>query len=89
MLKTVKSGKGSVRLKSSDKSVEEKANKAIEKAKAAKAKAVTDEEKVCFFFLQFLDGYKTCRLSMTFSSRCTSVAPLWLVECFFYQRCSH
>ncbi|CAN0323358.1 unnamed protein product, partial [Hapterophycus canaliculatus] len=46
MLKIVKSGKGSVRLKSSDKSVEEKATKAIEKAKAAKAKAVTDEEKV-------------------------------------------
>lgn len=50
MLKSVKSGKGSVRLKSSDKSVEEGANRAVEKAKEAKAKAESDAEKVCICF---------------------------------------
>ena len=46
MLKTIKSGKGSVKLKSSDKTAEEKAKRAEEKAKKAKANAKTDEEKV-------------------------------------------
>ncbi|CAM9151439.1 unnamed protein product [Pylaiella littoralis] len=46
MLRTIKSGKGSVRLKPSDKSVEEGAVRAVEKAKQAKANAKTDAEKV-------------------------------------------
>lgn len=45
MLKTIKTGKGSVKLKSNDKSAEERSTKAIEKAKKAKANAETDEDK--------------------------------------------
>lgn len=50
MLRTIKSGKGSVRLKPSDKSVEEGAVRAVEKAKQAKANAKTDAEKVRLYF---------------------------------------
>ena len=46
MLKTVKTGKGKVRLKSNDKSAEDGAQRALEKAKKAKANAETDAEKV-------------------------------------------
>ncbi|CAM9511012.1 unnamed protein product, partial [Ectocarpus fasciculatus] len=46
MLRTIKSGKGSVPLKSNDKSQEEGVARAVEKAKKAKANAKTDEEKV-------------------------------------------
>ncbi|CAB1104174.1 unnamed protein product [Ectocarpus sp. CCAP 1310/34] len=46
MLRTIKSGKGSVPLRSNDKSQEESAARALEKAEKAKANAKTDEEKV-------------------------------------------
>lgn len=46
MLKIVKSGKGSVRLQSKDKTADERAKRAEDKAKKAKANARTDEEKV-------------------------------------------
>lgn len=47
MLALVKKGKGSkIVLKSSDKSAEEGASRALEKAKQAKANAKTDAEKV-------------------------------------------
>ncbi|CBJ32924.1 conserved unknown protein [Ectocarpus siliculosus] len=46
MLRTIKSGKGSVPLKSNDKSQEESAVRALEKAKKAKANAKTNAEKV-------------------------------------------
>lgn len=46
MLKLVRSGNGQVRLKPNDKSAEEGAKRAQEKAKKAKANARTDEEKV-------------------------------------------
>lgn len=45
MQKAIKNGK-SVKLKSSDKTAEERSTRAIEKAKKAKANAKTDEEKV-------------------------------------------
>ncbi|CAN0211366.1 unnamed protein product [Ectocarpus sp. 4 AP-2014] len=46
MLRTIKSGKGSVLLKSNDKSQDEGAMRALEKAKKVKANAKTDAEKV-------------------------------------------
>lgn len=47
MLALVKAGKGKrVQLKSSDKTAEDKMTRALEKAKTAKAKAQTDDEKV-------------------------------------------
>lgn len=46
MLKSIKSGKGTVRLKPNDKTAEERATRAAEKAKKAKANAKTNEEKV-------------------------------------------
>lgn len=46
MLKVIRTGKGTIKLKSSDKSAEEKAIRAADRAKAAKATAKTDTQKV-------------------------------------------
>lgn len=67
MLALAKKGRASsIKLRSSDKREEEIANKALEKAKAAKAKARTDEEKVRSSVdvpsvAKFLDKSRSCR----------------------------
>lgn len=80
MLALVKKGKGSrVQLKSSDKSMEDRAIKAIEKAKAQKAKATTDEEKV----REFLQGSVVVLLrSRHIEATCDRMTRSNWVPCF-------
>ncbi len=81
MLKIVKSGKGGVRLKPNDKSAEEGAKRAEDKAKKAKANAKTDEEKVCLYVCVCMCARLACGYD--------TLLPEWIYMMVYRRRESH